>query len=94
MAQKRAEVSPEAVAALAKVVHVISRPATRKAFHANPLGALKEAKVDPSHLPPDVLDHLSGLSLEELGLLSRLNKTFVGSGMKAVSDDGGTVAIL
>jgi hypothetical protein len=94
MAQSRKEGSPESVAALAGLLKVISRPATRKAFHADPIAALREAKIDPAHLPADVLDHLSGFSLEELRLLSHLNSTLVGAGMRATADDGGTVAIL
>ena len=94
MVESSADASPEAVAALAKVMQVISRPASRKSFHADPARALQEADVDPSHLPPQVLDNLSELSLEELRLLSRLNSTLVGSGMKARAYDGGTVAIL
>jgi hypothetical protein len=91
--ESSSKASPEAVAALAGFVQVISRPASRKAFHADPLKALEKAKVNADHIPSDVLDHLSGLSLEELRLVSQLNSTLVGSGMKTITD-GGSVAIL
>jgi hypothetical protein len=71
--QQGATPPDELLEQVAKVFHVIDRPALRRSFLADPEGTLKQNGVDLGIFPEDLVDILADLSYEVLGIVARLN---------------------
>ena len=83
------EVSPESVVAVAQLAHLIADAEQRSAFVANPVGTLEQAGVTVEHIPQSLLDNLTSLSEDELGIVSRHCEELVRAGFFVdVADQG------
>lgn len=70
---------------LARALHVISRPALRRAFLSDPYGTLKE---NEAYLPEELVDLLASMSYEELTVVARLWQPEHGFGIGTMPDGG------
>ncbi len=92
MAEIGPDERPAVVAELAKVIQIIADPDQRRTFAGDASGTLEVAGVNLQALPKEVIDTLTGLSYEELGLLSRVCESFAGAGLVLGElPDGGRV---
>ncbi len=57
---------------LARILDVITRPALRRAFLANPMGTLERHGVNLDDVPTGFIDVLADMTYEELGVVARL----------------------
>ncbi len=70
MAQDPGRATPEQLDQLAGALHVITQPALRRAFLANPLGTLQQ--YGAGDLPEGFVNALADMTYEELGVVARL----------------------
>jgi hypothetical protein len=61
--------------ALIKLSDLLAQPDARRSFLDDPEGTMRRYGVDPSDVPPALVDTLKSLSLEELEVISRVNTT-------------------
>jgi hypothetical protein len=59
--------------ALIKLSDLLAEPDARRSFLDDPEGTMERYGVDPSGVPPALVDTLRSLSLEELEVVSRVN---------------------
>lgn len=78
--------SPEAQAAVATLARAISDPEQRKAFVADPRGALGEAY---QHVPERLLEGISRMSEDELVVISNHCEALVAAGLYVELPGGG-----
>jgi len=69
------------VSELAKMAEVLRESGTRNSFMEDPKGALERAGVNTAAIPSSVLDTLSGMTDEELGVVVRFNDALVNAGV-------------
>ncbi len=71
---------------LARALHVISRPALRRAFLADPHRILQENEA--ADLPEELVDILANMSYEELSIVARLWQPEYGYAIGTKPDGG------
>jgi len=72
---------------IAKVTDAIARPAIRKMFAIDPIGALERAGVDISKVPETTVDVLASLAPWELEVLGRVTELARSKGLQAAAGD-------
>ncbi|MDQ3932607.1 MAG: hypothetical protein M3252_07210 [Actinomycetota bacterium] len=78
--------TPEQLDQLARALHVISRPALRRAFLSDPHATLTANGAE--YLPEALVDVLAHMSYEELSLVARLWQPEHGIGIGTMPDGG------
>jgi hypothetical protein len=74
-------VSPDVDAVSRLATEVLARPTTRRSFATDPLGTLERAGIDAHEIPEGVLDTLSDMSYEELGIVGSVTQSLIDSGI-------------
>jgi hypothetical protein len=64
---------------------VLADPQTRRAFADDPTGTLQRAGIDPEAVPGRLLETLTSLSFDELGVVARMNESLVDVGFTSES---------
>ena len=72
-------VSPGVDAVSKLATEVLARPTTRRSFATDPLGTLERAGIAADEIPPQVLDTLSDMSYEELGIVGSVAQSLIES---------------
>jgi hypothetical protein len=67
--------------ALAKLDELIRDPQSRQQFHEDPYATLQNARVELEDVPPNVLQTLTEMTLEELGALADLDAALAEAGL-------------
>ena len=81
----------DAARELAKLAGVITEPAHRQSFAADPDGTLDRSDLHPTAIPESLLGTLKGLSQEELRVLARVNAGLVDAGLHTEVPEGGSL---
>ena len=66
---------------------VLADPEMRRTFADDPRATLQRAGIDAEAVPDRLLETLTGLSYDELGVVARMNETLVDIGF--TSESGG-----
>jgi hypothetical protein len=91
MAMEPPKASPETMAAVAALSSALSQVDRREAFLSDPEETLKEAGVSVEAIPGELLDHLRGMSSDELRMLADLSERMIAAGLYYELPDGGKV---
>ncbi|MGH2572038.1 MAG: hypothetical protein ACRDGU_00865 [Actinomycetota bacterium] len=66
---------------VAKLAQIIGQADTRQSFKSDMDGTLATAGVRRDRLPPQALDTLNGMTIEELQLLAGISQRFIDAGL-------------
>jgi hypothetical protein len=71
----------ETLDAIAKLNDTLRNPVSRRRFHVDPEGTIRDAGGDPGDMPPEVWWTLTHMTLEELAAIAELGVALAEDGL-------------